>query len=899
MYGRIRNVVGRDLSMGGYKTIISNVRTTSFRLNGGDTKVTPFGDTVRMGYNVLRDAVIEKESFEDGNGLIVTDSTNSVFNVRISAQNMKPDYTSRFGLTKIEPNVTIGHLIREDLETFFPNMLPENYSAPIGEVSAYLEENANVTWTGELDGTFKYKLGVLVPGHETREVIVPDSLVITYDSSSTVGSRIVIRNWRDLGNGRFYQEFNLYRYPDASATEPDHVYRIRKLGRDAASSDFDLRDEGDRIVAVSSGNYYGYPQKEIDGTKLVYFDVDAWDGPAGEYIPKLNLLRDEVYKVTLENNLAAQRLEVVEADLRSLDSGGSISPVDTFRCGCRGQSNMDGRDNTGDLAPDDRILIARLDSTTERWEPSDNNPCFQFAKAYLRKNPNCIFVAFFRAQGGTSLEAWYAGSVLRSEWEAIVAAHGNPHLDAILHHQGERDRLGSGINGGASDNEEANDKYYTKFYEEVYAYDVAQPYFDATTPFVVGEVYEGPGRDYTTNVNDALRRIGSDDNPWTTTAKTGLLRVFDGLHFRGTSVDTMGQRYYTAFLQAPYQISTTTTTTERIDSTYITEAKAAQMISDSLALLGSPGNENEFCLGYNFSTAGPPVIENHGGTLVYDTAMNAYQLVDGDNPSGNRFLNDDIQSVYLTDLRDTFRVEYDQYIASPIGATRSGFFAKSRLGSTAEGLVYLIRNGFGRLYISTGGGSLGEVPNQGGTVYQPDTWQKVVVTYENGTLRVTVDGVEDVNYTLPPEAPYRSFSAFGFTGNYADNNDAYFVNNVKTYTPGCRNGVQELRPHHVSTFQEWVINTQVSPVAGGEYTMRLAGAPGANVFLSSDSLEKGAAFHLYVYGLASGEQFTIFASDTSLEKLVRAGSAPVEQLGFIEPNQIHHIRWDGANFRVD
>jgi hypothetical protein len=286
MYGRIRNVVGRDLSMGGYKTIISNVRTTSFRLNGGDTKVTPFGETVRMGYNVLRDAVIEKESFEDGNGLIVTDSTNSVFNVRISAQNMEPDYTSRFGLTRIEPNVTIGHLIREDLEVFFPNMLPENFSAPLGEVSAYLEEKANVSWTGELDGTYKYKLGVLVSGHETREVIVPDSLVITYDSSSTTGSRIVIRGWRDLDNGRFYQEFNLYRYSSAAATEPDHVYRIRKLGRDAASSDFDVRDEGDRIVALSSGNYYGYPQAEIDGTTLVYFPVSDWTGRAGEYVPR-------------------------------------------------------------------------------------------------------------------------------------------------------------------------------------------------------------------------------------------------------------------------------------------------------------------------------------------------------------------------------------------------------------------------------------------------------------------------------------------------------------------------------------------------------------------------------------------------------------------------------------
>jgi hypothetical protein len=277
MYGRIRNVHGRDLSMGGRETVISEIVTNSFRLNGGDTKVTPFGDTVRMGYNVLKNSLIKKRSFEDGDGLIVTDSTNRVENVRISADRMVPEYNDRFGLTKIAPNTRVDNLVREDLETFFPNMLPENYDAPIGKISARLESRRK-TYRGSLDGKYTYRAEVLVPGDSPRKVPLEDAVTVQYDRDNKSGERLYFRKWRDIANGRFYQEFNLYRYPEGSDT-PDTVYRIRKTGEDAANSDFEMVDTGDTLIVLKSGGYYGYPTTEIDGERYVYFKAEKWDGP--------------------------------------------------------------------------------------------------------------------------------------------------------------------------------------------------------------------------------------------------------------------------------------------------------------------------------------------------------------------------------------------------------------------------------------------------------------------------------------------------------------------------------------------------------------------------------------------------------------------------------------------
>ena len=220
-----------------------------------------------------------------------------------------------------------------------------------------------------------------------------------------------------------------------------------------------------------------------------------------------------VLAATLADSMALVRdsLEAIRGDIGS-GGGGYVETGETKYCGCRGQSNMEGRNGNPPSNP--QILLAQTGGTTTAWNPTDNNPCYSTALEWINNNPLDTVVCFWTASGGTSISEWYPTEIvgvqgeLRADWEGILSDHGNPVLDWSIWMQGERDRDNQGINSGLY-GAEADTNYYNVLIDSVYLYDTGQDYFNDRTPFVVGLVYDGPGAQYAgISRNNALKASG-------------------------------------------------------------------------------------------------------------------------------------------------------------------------------------------------------------------------------------------------------------------------------------------------------------------------------------------------------------------------------------------------------
>lgn len=204
-----------------------------------------------------------------------------------------------------------------------------------------------------------------------------------------------------------------------------------------------------------------------------------------------------------------------------------------------GQSNMNGADPTGgDKTTNPLVLVHAGGTTWNVWAPTNNNPAFQFAKNYQVATGDTVRV-FHLAQNSTAIVQWESGGTEYNNIRTQIAAAGSPQIDGILWHQAESD---SGT----------TDSSYSASLQTVYDEFVAESWFAENRPFVIGGLYNSTtsGDDR----NDILRAMAtSKERPWWGFAYSeGLSNIpADNVHFSGTALDTLGQRYYEAYKSLP------------------------------------------------------------------------------------------------------------------------------------------------------------------------------------------------------------------------------------------------------------------------------------------------------------------------------------------------------------
>lgn len=217
--------------------------------------------------------------------------------------------------------------------------------------------------------------------------------------------------------------------------------------------------------------------------------------------------------------------------------------------GMFGQSNADGQSPTGDTTRNERILEGLSGGTEVLFDRTNNNPGFQAAKEHLRYYPRDTIVIFLVATGGTPISSWYSGGALRTEAETKLSAHGNPDLEAVYWMQGEADRDNSGINAGLT-GVSADSNYYRKFVDSVYTWITTSAWANTETPIILGTLYDQADAQYVgLTRNNAIDSLGNGDISNIRVADFNDLGSFDGLHYNGTGIDTMGWRYFDQALQ--------------------------------------------------------------------------------------------------------------------------------------------------------------------------------------------------------------------------------------------------------------------------------------------------------------------------------------------------------------
>jgi hypothetical protein len=285
---RLDDIQAGGVNLTGHHMLVTNVVARNITLEGGRRKATPFKDTLRAGSGILRDFRLEKSTF--GGGLfIVEDSLWRWTGGEVDITELDPslDLVGEFGLSRFASGTPRGGLLRNDLEAYFPMMLPENEGLPlVSEIETRLDiEQEDEAFDTDLDGTYYYRLGVILPGREKREVLV-DEEVAQY--TNTTSAELFIRGRVDFENGFVAEEFNLYR--GSSPGQYDAVYRFRKNEPDMGGAlGIKAIDRGDSITVYAgntTGNrFYGYPLDNDDDSRAEFF-LEPWDGPAGEYLPE-------------------------------------------------------------------------------------------------------------------------------------------------------------------------------------------------------------------------------------------------------------------------------------------------------------------------------------------------------------------------------------------------------------------------------------------------------------------------------------------------------------------------------------------------------------------------------------------------------------------------------------
>ncbi len=206
-----------------------------------------------------------------------------------------------------------------------------------------------------------------------------------------------------------------------------------------------------------------------------------------------------------------------------------------------GQSNADGRASV-DWTVHPRIFDLTETGDTIPSDPNNATPVHEAALAHVKKYPNDTVYVLKIAEGGTSIDKWDPNASLRNRAEAAIAAHPGLAPNAVFWSQGERDRPGSGINGGQSGNA-ADIRYYERMRDVVYPW-IAGLFGSNRVIVSINEVYEGPGATYSENINGAFYLLADDPNLNIDTVTSGQYPTFDGLHFTAESTARIGAGFH-------------------------------------------------------------------------------------------------------------------------------------------------------------------------------------------------------------------------------------------------------------------------------------------------------------------------------------------------------------------
>lgn len=228
-----------------------------------------------------------------------------------------------------------------------------------------------------------------------------------------------------------------------------------------------------------------------------------------------------------------------------------------------GQSNMAGRGNPRDLAPEDAApnpRVLALNASGE-WQPAVDplhwdkagagvGPGKAFALAVAAQKPGATIGLIPTACGGSPISTWEPGKrweqTKSNPWDDAIArarrAMKDGTLRAILWHQGESD---SNPKGAAVYGEKLT-ALIARFRAELNAPDL---------PFIIGQLgrfdAEGaPWNEAKIAVDRAQQAVAAKVPHVYFVGSDGLVSKGDKLHFSTASARTLGQRYAEVYLKA-------------------------------------------------------------------------------------------------------------------------------------------------------------------------------------------------------------------------------------------------------------------------------------------------------------------------------------------------------------
>lgn len=246
----------------------------------------------------------------------------------------------------------------------------------------------------------------------------------------------------------------------------------------------------------------------------------------------------------------------VSVTVRASNNAGSVT--DTFTLSALetetvafllvGQSNMVGRptDNGSASWPAGVLQYGYNDKTLrqaadplDHWDEQsgDMGLARQFVIDYLTANPNNQVIVIPRADGGTGFvnNQWNPGDpqyqAAVDDTNALLAANPEVRLAGILWHQGENDRAAVAAYEGALHT------MITSMRDEINGATQA-------TPFVLGQI-KSESSQYEAGISTIIGNVPAAI-AYTSVVAVEDLTLFDGLHFDGNSLDTMGSRYLAA-----------------------------------------------------------------------------------------------------------------------------------------------------------------------------------------------------------------------------------------------------------------------------------------------------------------------------------------------------------------
>jgi len=163
-----------------------------------------------------------------------------------------------------------------------------------------------------------------------------------------------------------------------------------------------------------------------------------------------------------------------------------------------------------------------------------NNFGLHFGKQVVERDSNRVVAFVLMAAPGEPISHWqsdgsYFSQIRNTVTQAINELPNKSTVDGILWHQGESDGV--------------NDNYYSEALYNLIEDFRNESWFGYERPFICGETAWLP-------VNQQLRKLNSDNDPWTACVEAeGLSTVRDNDHFSAESLRTIGKRYGDAYLQ--------------------------------------------------------------------------------------------------------------------------------------------------------------------------------------------------------------------------------------------------------------------------------------------------------------------------------------------------------------